>query len=188
VIDDLRAEVTRLLKLGGSLDPDDWNEPSRCEGWTIGDVFAHLCGDFERWARWLGAALSGDLTQPFALEQLAADNAALLEQYAGVDPPHLLVALERSAGDYINRLANVLPSVPQAHPRGTITVGDQILWAASECALHGWDIATALDMTWEAPAGLPRIYNAWLHSPLPPLPEDEADPWTAILRASGRNP
>lgn len=188
MIDDLRSEVARVLKLGRSLDPDEWNAPSRCEGWTVADVFAHLCGDFDRWGQWLDAALARDLTQPFALEQLAADNERLLDQYGSVDPPGLLETLERMSDDYVGRVSGVLPSVPQPHPRGTITVGDQVTWAAAECAIHGWDVATALDRMWEPPAGLPRIYNTWLHTPLPLLPEDEADPWTAILRASGRTP
>lgn len=188
MIEDLRAEVRRLLKLGGMLHPQDWNEASRCEGWTVADVFAHLCGDFERWDSWLDAALAGDLAEPFPLDQLAADNTLRLDAYAGIDPPGLLEALERVSGVYIRRAGRVLPSVPQPHPRGTITVGDQIVWAAAECAIHGWDVASALDLHWDPPKALPNIYNTWLRTPLPPMPEDEPDPWKAILRASGRTP
>ena len=188
MIEDLRAEVRRVLALGGALDPDEWNVPSRCEGWSVADVFAHLAGDFARWGRWLDAALAGETDPPYPLDQQAADNALLLEEFVGMDPTQLLEALEARSAEYLGRAANVHPSVPQGHPRGLITVGDQIVWAAAECAIHGWDVATALERHWDAPDALPRIYNIWLRSPLPELPDDEPNPWHAILRASGRSP
>jgi uncharacterized protein (TIGR03083 family) len=39
------AEVERLDRFFSSLDEAGWDRPSRCEGWTVRDVLAHLAGE-----------------------------------------------------------------------------------------------------------------------------------------------
>ncbi|GAA0404984.1 hypothetical protein GCM10009530_66420 [Microbispora corallina] len=39
------TEAERLDRFFASLDEDGWNRPSRCEGWTVRDVLAHLAGE-----------------------------------------------------------------------------------------------------------------------------------------------
>ncbi len=39
------AEAERLDRFFASLDADAWSRPSRCEGWTVRDVLAHLAGE-----------------------------------------------------------------------------------------------------------------------------------------------
>ena len=39
------AERARLLELLASLDADDWNLPTVCEGWSVKDLAAHLLAD-----------------------------------------------------------------------------------------------------------------------------------------------
>lgn len=39
------TEAARLDRFFSSLDDDGWNRPSRCEGWTVRDVLAHLAGE-----------------------------------------------------------------------------------------------------------------------------------------------
>ncbi len=38
----LRAERREMAEFLGSLDPDDWDRPSLCDGWTVLDVTAHV--------------------------------------------------------------------------------------------------------------------------------------------------
>ena len=38
----LRAERNAIVELCGGLSADEWATPSRCEGWTIKDVVAHM--------------------------------------------------------------------------------------------------------------------------------------------------
>ncbi|MEV5410176.1 maleylpyruvate isomerase family mycothiol-dependent enzyme [Thermopolyspora sp. NPDC052614] len=39
------AEAARLNDFFSSLDQDGWARPSRCEGWSVRDVLAHLAGE-----------------------------------------------------------------------------------------------------------------------------------------------
>ena len=39
------TEAARLDRFFSSLDDDGWNRPSRCDGWTVRDVLAHLAGE-----------------------------------------------------------------------------------------------------------------------------------------------
>jgi uncharacterized protein (TIGR03083 family) len=43
----LDEEINRLRTFFSSLDPQDWKAPTRCEGWTIREMGAHLDSDEE---------------------------------------------------------------------------------------------------------------------------------------------
>jgi uncharacterized protein (TIGR03083 family) len=43
----LDQEVGRIQSLLDSLKPEEWTNPTRCEGWTVRDVVAHLDSDEE---------------------------------------------------------------------------------------------------------------------------------------------
>lgn len=173
------------MALGQRLPPSAWNAPSMCEAWTVSDVFAHLAGDFARYRTWLEAALSGVADPPFPRSGLAADNALRLESYAGVPGRDRLEEFEHAANEYLAALESVDPDLPQGNPLGTMTVGEQIDWATIECAIHGWDVAQALRLTWAPPASIDRLAEVWRARRLEPL-EDTLDPWQAMLLASGR--
>ena len=44
VSDGLLEELDRFEQLVASLDETEWEKPSRCEGWTVGDVARHVVG------------------------------------------------------------------------------------------------------------------------------------------------
>ena len=48
VIRQLSAERHELLNLCRDLTPQQWNEPSLCEGWRVRDVVAHVAAEPER--------------------------------------------------------------------------------------------------------------------------------------------
>src|SRR5438093_4158765 len=144
------------MALGQRLHPGSWKMPSMCDEWTVADVFAHLAGDFDRYRAWLNDALEGNAHPPFARGELAADNERLLHRYANVPGPDRLRAVERAANDYIGALESVDTEIPQGNPLGTMTVGEQVVWATVECAIHGWDVARALHIDWSPPACVDR--------------------------------
>src|SRR4051794_7960900 len=39
------AEAERLDRFFGGLDEQGWERPSRCAGWSVRDVLAHLAGE-----------------------------------------------------------------------------------------------------------------------------------------------
>src|SRR5688500_17489909 len=44
VITGVRTEIEAFEGLIRSLTPDEWQQPSRCAGWTVADVAAHVTG------------------------------------------------------------------------------------------------------------------------------------------------
>lgn len=184
-IDAVRAEAARVLALGRSLGPTEWSAPSRCDGWTVSDVVGHLAGDCDRFREWLTDAEHGVLVPPFPPEQFRADNAMLLEKLTGVTGPQRLAAFETACDRWLERADALDPATPQRHPRGTITVGQQLWLAAGEFAIHGWDIADALGRIWEPPVALSDIVAAWSSIV---VPVRDGDPWIMLLRAGGRTP
>ena len=44
VVDGLDEELTAFVTLLRSLAPEEWTAPTRCEGWTVADVAAHVTG------------------------------------------------------------------------------------------------------------------------------------------------
>ncbi|HVL91593.1 MAG TPA: maleylpyruvate isomerase family mycothiol-dependent enzyme [Actinomycetota bacterium] len=182
-VEAVRAEAERAIALGRSLDPTEWNAASRCEGWTVADVFGHLAGDCDRFREWLADAERGVLVPPFPPEQFRADNAMLLEQLTGTTGPQRLAAFETACDRWLERAEALDPTTPQRHPRGTITVGQQLWLAAGEFAIHGWDVAAALGRRWDPPEALNDIVAAW-SSVVAPVREGE--PWIALLRSTGR--
>ncbi|MEU7894537.1 maleylpyruvate isomerase family mycothiol-dependent enzyme [Nonomuraea sp. NPDC049152] len=57
------AEATRLDRFFAALDEEGWNRPTRCEGWSVRDVLAHLAGE----ELYNHACLDGDLDGFFAM-------------------------------------------------------------------------------------------------------------------------
>jgi uncharacterized protein (TIGR03083 family) len=47
-LDALEAQAKELLSLVGDLGNDEWDRPSRCEGWTVRDLVAHCEGMMQR--------------------------------------------------------------------------------------------------------------------------------------------
>src|SRR6266571_9289578 len=46
VVQGIQQELEDFADLVRSLDEREWARPSRCEGWTVGDVAGHLTGSF----------------------------------------------------------------------------------------------------------------------------------------------
>lgn len=81
--DALDAEAAALESWIGSLADDDplWDQPSRCDGWTVRDVLAHLAATEE----YHHACLDGQVQQ-FIEAGLAAGHASLDDfNQAGID-------------------------------------------------------------------------------------------------------
>src|SRR6185436_10847080 len=74
--DDVLAPLTRqrrrLAATLTELDDDAWATPSRCEGWTVQDVVAHLVGVDSFWQASVQAGLAGTPTELLAAFDPAA--------------------------------------------------------------------------------------------------------------------
>jgi uncharacterized protein (TIGR03083 family) len=69
----------RLAELLGTLDDDQWSAPTRCAGWSVQDVIAHLVGTNRFWTASITAGRAGTPTQILATFDPVATPAAMVD-------------------------------------------------------------------------------------------------------------
>jgi uncharacterized protein (TIGR03083 family) len=75
----LLRQRDRLAAILGGLDAEQWAAPSRCEGWSVQDVIAHLVTTNQFWAFSIGAGLQGEPTSFLATFDPVASPAQMVE-------------------------------------------------------------------------------------------------------------
>jgi uncharacterized protein (TIGR03083 family) len=173
----VRAELSAYLDAAG--DPDAMGLPTRCSPWTVRDLTAHLAMTFKRFARMLEQSRAGDLSPPFAREELAAENLRAVAAFTG-DPR---AELRRWAEGLVAAATD--PDEPMAHQFGPIPVGLQLLFGLDELVIHHDDLAAALGSAYRPPDPVVRALVPVWERALRGLPPG-ADDWARILAASGR--
>ncbi len=117
----------RMEAMLGALNDDDWAAPSRCEGWTVQDVVAHVVGVNAFWEASVRAGTAGDPTRILTgfdpattpplmvapmrelapadvLAQFIASNDGFLDAISGLDDSGWLLLAETPAGHVPIRL------------------------------------------------------------------------------------
>ena len=74
----------------GELDDDAWRAPSRCDGWSVQDVIAHLVGVNDFWRGSVLAGLAGKPTQVLAKFDPAATPPLLIGPMRSLTPSEVL--------------------------------------------------------------------------------------------------
>src|SRR5690242_9102684 len=74
----LLRQRDRLATILAGLDADQWAAPSRCEGWSVQDVIAHLITTNQFWAFSIGAGLAGEPTSFLATFDPVASPAEMV--------------------------------------------------------------------------------------------------------------
>jgi uncharacterized protein (TIGR03083 family) len=136
-----------------ALPPEQWQQPSDCEGWTVAGAFIHVVQVSELLGDSLARGRAGD---PGAPPLAAAEGAqawraartARQQEALKQSPAELIAWYHRGVG----ALEAELDAIPSADPsaRGWHPIGSQPLtWIQDqwlfELALHDWDIRVALD-------------------------------------------
>jgi uncharacterized protein (TIGR03083 family) len=137
----LDQEAARLDAFFSSLPESNWTHPSRCAGWTVRDVLAHLAASEEYHHACLDGDVGGFIAR--ASEQGATDldsaNALGVDQYAGRAPTDILREWRARNAETRRRFRE----------RGDRTVDTQVgdypcrwqaLHVASELATHADDV------------------------------------------------
>ena len=91
----------RLVEIGHELDDDEWAAPSRCAGWRIQDVFAHLVGVDGFWHLSVAAGLAGEPTRFLAAFDPAATPAAMVDATQGQSPSETLEQFVAASGQFV---------------------------------------------------------------------------------------
>lgn len=183
---DLEPATTEMTRLIGDVRDDDLARPTPCDGWTVGDLIAHI--------------------------HQFVDVFTCTGRKDPVDPPQHLVDDWRSA--IPARLAEMADAWrDDAAWVGEVAVGgvamssaDNAVVAAEELTVHAWDLARATGQHFTAqPAMLDRVEEFLVmfapgtdegsfgpagqgpFGPVAPVPSD-ADRFDRALAATGRDP
>jgi uncharacterized protein (TIGR03083 family) len=148
----LLRQRRRLVELLAGLDETQWAAASRCEGWTVRDVIAHLVGVDQFWAVSAGAALAGEPTRYLQAFDPVATPAQMVDGMQDLAPAAML---ERF-GDGVEALADLLGgldeerwSVVAEAPPGHVSLHALALHALWDAWVHERDIVL--------PLGLPPV-------------------------------
>ena len=94
VLEPVVRQRRRLVDTLGRFDSDQWEQPTRCDGWTAREVVVHLDTTNSFWSFSIRAGLAGSPSTFLADFDPVATPVALVD--AVEDPPE--VVLERFAG------------------------------------------------------------------------------------------
>jgi uncharacterized protein (TIGR03083 family) len=198
------AGVAAICQLAARFDLTSWGAPTPCPEWRAFELAAHLrCvaddlheyldeAPMSRYARLMATGAHPDSLA----RKLARQNAAELASLADAPPEEQVAAFAASARHYAARLGSVWDLPHHQYRDSVVTVGGMAGAACAEWHLHAFDLAATLGLAYR-PADPDAVLVGWLagmpHLPLPP-PHGRlaawhgrhADPWHAVLAASGR--
>jgi hypothetical protein len=196
--------VVAICQLAAQFDLTSWGAQTSCPEWRAFELAGHLrCvaddlheyldeAPMSRYARLMATGAHPDSLA----RKLARQNAAELAALADAPPSEHVAAFAVSARRYAARLSPVW-DLPHHQYRDTVvTVGGMAGAACAEWHLHAFDLATAVGMAYRPAdpdailagwvAGMPHLPPAPPHGRLGGWPGRHADPWHAVLAASGR--
>jgi uncharacterized protein (TIGR03083 family) len=196
--------VTAIFQLAGLFDAGTWAAQTPCPEWRAADLAGHLrciADDFHEYldeapvSRYARLMATGAHPETLG-RKLARQNAAELAALADAPPAEHIEAFGAAARAYAGRVAAVW-DLPHHQYRDTVvTVAGMAGAACAEWHLHAWDLAAALGLSYR-PSDPAVVLDCW-RSGMPHLPVAPragrrgghalrgADPWRAVLAASGR--
>jgi len=152
------AEAARLDAYFASLDQAAWQRPSRCEGWSVRDVLAHLAGQ----EAYNHACLDGTVPELFDRlrregvgEDLDRVNDWMVRQRRDLPVAEVLAEWREANALTRRRMRELGRDATLATAAGPYPAGRQAFHYASELATHGDDIGVPV-----APEEEPRR-TAW---------------------------
>jgi hypothetical protein len=193
-----------VCQITAPLDWPDWAALTPCPEWRVFELAGHLrcvsddlheyldAAPVSRYARLMGTGAHPDSL----IRKLARQNAAELAALADAPPDEHIAAFAESARRYATRLPAVWDLPHHQYRDIVVTVGGMAGAACAEWHLHASDLAAATGNEYR-PADPDIILAGWAagmpHLPLP-APAGRlavwhgrhADPWQAVLAASGR--
>jgi uncharacterized protein (TIGR03086 family) len=189
-----RTAVLASVDIVGAVTANDLCRPTPCAGWSLADLLAHMTVQHRGFA----AAARG------AGAESAVWEAANVADAVAADPVGTYAAaaadvLDAFADDGVLEAAFALPELgPGATFPGALAIGFHFV----DYAVHGWDVARAVDAPFELPgevvaAALPLVlavpdgeYRTFAGAPFGPAvaTHEAATDFDRILSQLGRSP
>jgi uncharacterized protein (TIGR03083 family) len=153
---------------------------TRCAPWSAADVAAHVAETFRRYADLLEQSRAGDMSPPFAREELSGVNLKAVEEFSG----DAIAAAEEQVARFLALATD--PEETMAHQFGPIPVALQMLFGLNELVLHHVDVADASGGSYRPANDVVQVLLLVWEKALDLADPEIADPWARILEASGR--
>jgi uncharacterized protein (TIGR03083 family) len=136
----------RLETLLADLTEDEWRTASRCDGWTIQDVVAHLVGVNAFWQASVSAGLAGTPTQILAAFDPAAHPPLMIEPMRALAPNEVFEQFVTSNDGFLDALPDDARgwSVLAESPAGHVSIDLLAHHALWDSWIHERDIAIPL--------------------------------------------
>lgn len=186
VSDGLLEELDRFEQLLRSIGEDEWERPSRCEGWTVGDVARHVVGSMADVAAGnLDGLGTPEVTKREVDERAGRSPAELADECAEV---------RKAAAGLLPLFDDAAWSGPSPGGyEGSLGDGVEALWF--DTWLHAEDVRAALGRPAAATGnglagGISHVAfelrkRGW-EGPVPSTGDPDAFVW--VLAATGRGP
>lgn len=146
----LLRQRRRLGDFLATLDPDQWAAASRCDGWSVQDVVAHLVGTNQYWGLSIREGLNGQPTRYLAGFDPVATPAQMVDGLRALSPAEILDQYRAS----VEQLAGVLVGLDDAQwevvaeaPPGHIAIRAVALHALWDAWTHERDVCLPLGVT-----------------------------------------
>lgn len=145
----VRRQRRRMESLLAGLTDEQWRSPSRCAGWTVQDVIAHLVGVNAFWETSVSAGLSGAPTQMLANFDPAAHPPLLIESMRTLAPRETYEQFVASNDGFLGVLAALDDdewSTAAESPAGRVSIRLLAFHALWDSWVHERDIAIPLGL------------------------------------------
>jgi uncharacterized protein (TIGR03083 family) len=179
-LDEARRAIRREMQVAldelTGLDGDGWDRATRCQGWTVADLVAHLVWGQRLEAQGVAAIAEGRTEALDVPDTSVADPRALPAQL-GAAHEELWAALQDRTADDLSSSA--------AMPYGPVPLGLFLQVVAMEVGVHHSDLRAALGLPDDLGADVARASAAFLAAFLPVLAaggDRPAEPVRYVLR------
>jgi uncharacterized protein (TIGR03083 family) len=139
-----------MESLLADLSDDQWQSPSRCAGWTVQDVVAHLVGVNAFWEASVVAGLAGTPTQVLAAFDPAAHPPLMVAPMRALTPQEILEQFVASNDGFLGAVAGLDDdgwSTPAETPAGHVPIRLLAFHGLWDAWIHERDIALPLGLT-----------------------------------------
>jgi uncharacterized protein (TIGR03083 family) len=139
----------RFQELLSGLTPDQWNEPSRCDGWTVRDVVAHLITVNQFWNASVGAGVAGEPTRILRGFDPAATPPAMVSTMSALSAKEVLDGFVDSNAVLLDALSGLTSdewSMPAESPAGHVPIRLLVQHGIWDSWVHERDVALPLGL------------------------------------------
>lgn len=152
VVEPLVRQRRRFAGMLSTLSPEQWATPSRCEGWRVQDVAAHLASTDQYWNLSIASGAAGAPTRMLVGFDPKATPARLVDAVRGASPEDTLASFIQATEALCATLESLDDAgwtAPSESPLGHVSVSAAAHHALWDAWIHERDVLGPLGMTQE---------------------------------------